>query len=163
MRQFTKKDYESKDGMLTSVWGPGMWHYLHTISFNYPIKPTEKEKNNYKRFIYSLGHTLPCKYCRINYANNLKKHPITSKHLMNRNSFSRYIYNLHNIVNKMLNKPNNLSYNDIKDRYEHFRARCNKTKKRCSTALTGKKTRCILKIVSINNKSKSFQICTKKN
>ena len=27
--------------MLTAVWGPGMWFYLHTMSFNYPLNPTE--------------------------------------------------------------------------------------------------------------------------
>ena len=52
--------------MLTSVWGPSMWHYLHTMSFNYPVKPTPEEKKHYKEFILSLQHVLPCKYCRIN-------------------------------------------------------------------------------------------------
>ena len=32
-------DYKSNDGMLTSVWGPSLWHSLHTISFNYPNNP----------------------------------------------------------------------------------------------------------------------------
>ena len=41
---FDKADYESGDGMLTSVWGPPLWHFLHTMSFNYPTNPTEKEK-----------------------------------------------------------------------------------------------------------------------
>ena len=41
---FTKEDFQSKDGMLTYVWGPSMWHSLHTISFNYPINPTLEEK-----------------------------------------------------------------------------------------------------------------------
>ena len=41
---FAKDDYNSPDGMLTSVWGPPMWHSLHTISFNYPIKPTNEQK-----------------------------------------------------------------------------------------------------------------------
>ena len=26
-RIFTKKNYMSGDGMLTTVWGPSMWHY----------------------------------------------------------------------------------------------------------------------------------------
>ena len=30
--------------MLTTVWGPSMWHYLHTMSFNYPVKPTSLDK-----------------------------------------------------------------------------------------------------------------------
>ena len=41
---FTKKDYNSGDGMITSIWGPSMWHYLHTISFNYPVNPTIIDK-----------------------------------------------------------------------------------------------------------------------
>ena len=28
--------------MLTAVWGPPLWHTLHTISFNYPIKPSKE-------------------------------------------------------------------------------------------------------------------------
>jgi hypothetical protein len=43
----------SSDGMLTSVWGPAAWHLLHTISFNYPINPTEENKKQYK-LIYIL-------------------------------------------------------------------------------------------------------------
>ena len=31
--------------MLTSVWGPPMWHALHTISFNYPVNPSLQQKN----------------------------------------------------------------------------------------------------------------------
>ena len=43
-RIFKKHDFISGDGMLTSVWGPSMWHYLHTMSFNYPINPTKEDK-----------------------------------------------------------------------------------------------------------------------
>ena len=32
-RTYTKKHYQSGDGMVTSVWGPPLWHYLHTMSF----------------------------------------------------------------------------------------------------------------------------------
>ena len=50
-RTFKKKDFISGDGMLTSVWGPSLWHYLHTLSFNYPIHPTEKQKKAHKEQI----------------------------------------------------------------------------------------------------------------
>ena len=43
---FKKQDYESNDGMLTSIWGPSLWHSLHTMSFNYPNKPTKIQKEN---------------------------------------------------------------------------------------------------------------------
>ena len=60
-RTFSRKDYMSGDGMLTSVWGPAAWHLLHTISFNYPINPTEENKKQYKEFVESLANVLPCK------------------------------------------------------------------------------------------------------
>merc|ERR1712054_43761 len=128
-RVFSKKNYSSGDGMITSIWGPNMWHYLHTMSFNYPVNPTRENKKYYKEFIINLQYTLPCKYCRINLKNNFKAHPIKSCHLKDRDSFSRYVYKLHEIVNKMLNKKSNLSYCDVRERYEHFRSRCTNDKK----------------------------------
>ena len=90
--------------MLTSVWGPSLWHTLHTISFNYPVKPTKKDKeDNYKRFILSLKHVLPCKYCGLNFK-NLKDVPLNDKALKNRANFSRWMYNMHEHINKMLGK-----------------------------------------------------------
>ena len=65
-RVFRNKDYLSGDGMLTTIWGPNMWHYLHTLSFNYPIQPTAENKKYYKQFVLNLQYTLPCKYCRNN-------------------------------------------------------------------------------------------------
>jgi hypothetical protein len=103
-RTFKKKDYISGDGMVTTIWGPGMWHFLHTMSFNYPINPTSEDKIHYKSFIENLQYILPCKYCRQNLKRNLKMTPLTSKVMASRDSFSRYVYNLHEIVNKLLNK-----------------------------------------------------------
>ena len=75
-RTFKKRDFQSGDGMLTSVWGPSLWHYLHTLSFNYPWKPTPEQKKYYKKQILILQKTLPCKYCRINLKNKLYKAPL---------------------------------------------------------------------------------------
>jgi hypothetical protein len=91
---FTKKDYNSGDGMLTTVWGPSLWHYLHVMSFNYPNNPTIQEKQYYRNFVLNLQNVLPCKYCRINLKNNFKKNPLKMCHLKNRHAFSYYIYNL---------------------------------------------------------------------
>ena len=72
-RVYSKKDFNSGDGMLTSVWGPSMWHYLHIMSFNYPVKPTSEEKKHYRDFVLNMKHVLPCKYCRINLKTNFKQ------------------------------------------------------------------------------------------
>jgi hypothetical protein len=123
-RIFKKKDYYSGDGMLTTVWGPSMWHYLHTMSFNYPVKPTPLDKKHYKDFMLNLQYVLPCKYCRQNLTNNYKVYPLKASDMANRESFSRYVYHLHEMVNKLLKKKSGLSYCDVRERYEHFRSRC---------------------------------------
>lgn len=165
-RVFTKKHYNAGDGMLTSVWGPAMWHYLHAMSFNYPVKPTQADKKHYRLFVTNLKNVLPCKYCRINLKNNFKQYPLQMCHMKNRESFSKYVYNLHEIINKMLNKKSNLSYADVRERYEHFRSRCikndkpkfvkmnitRKKEKGCTEPLYGKKAKCVINIVPQDNK-----------
>ena len=123
-RVFSDGDFLSGDGFLTTVWGPPMWHYLHTMSFNYPVHPTAADKRNYRAFILGLQHVLPCKYCRTNLKTNFKNHPLRACHLASRDAFSRYVYELHEIINKLLGKTSGLSYCDVRERYEHFRARC---------------------------------------
>lgn len=171
---YSDKDYNSNDGMLTSVWGPSMWHYLHTMSFNYPVNPTEEDKEHYSDFILSLQHVLPCGKCRKNLCKNFKKLPLKKEHMESRESFSRYVYKLHEVVNKMLKKKSGLTYDEVRDRYEHFRARCAKsisemkedieklkqTKNEigCTEPLYGEKSKCILKIVPQNTKCDTLQI-----
>ena len=91
---FTKKDYISNDGMVTSTWGPAFWHYLHTISFNYPNNPSKLQKNKYKQFLLNLQYTLPCKYCRINLTNNFKKYPLNNEIFLNESHF-RVIFTIY--------------------------------------------------------------------
>lgn len=173
-RVFKKTDYNSGDGMLTTAWGPAIWHYLHMMSFNYPVKPTTEDKKHYRDFILNLRYVLPCKYCRINLTNNLKKKPIQMCDMANRETFSRYVYGLHETVNKMLNKKSNLTYCDVRERYEHFRSRCTEEKpkvftfkkngtikkkeKGCTEPLYGKKSKCIINIVPQEDKSATFKI-----
>ena len=172
-RIFKKGDFYSGDGFLTSVWGPPMWHFLHTMSFNYPVEPTQEDKEHYRDFILSLQHVLPCKYCRQNLKTNLKSLPLTMAQMKNRETFSRYVYELHELVNRMLKKKSNLTYCDVRERYEHFRARCteekpvifkytktkkNKKEKGCTEPLYGKKSKCIIKIVPQDTKEQTMQI-----
>ena len=173
-RVFTKKDYISGDGMQTNIWGPAQWHFLHTMSFNYPVNPTLKDKKHYRDYVLNLRYVLPCKYCRINLANNLKKKPLQMCHMKSRETFSRYIYELHETINRMLNKKSNLTYCDVRERYEHFRSRCTdekpkvftfkktttrkKKEKGCTEPLYGKKAKCVINIVPQEDKTATFQM-----
>lgn len=178
-RIFTKKNYDAPDGMTTYAWGPALWHSIHMISFNYPVKPTSNEKKHYRDFMLNLVHVLPCKYCRENLKKNYRIFPLKYCVMKNRDSFSRYVYGLHERINKNLGKDSGLSYCDVRERYEHFRARCSDNKpklfnfkktrknkeKGCTEPLYGKKSKCIIKIVPKNEKGKTFQMdkkCIKK-
>jgi hypothetical protein len=174
-RVFKKGDFYSGDGFLTTVWGPAVWHTLHTISFNYPVSPSVEQKKQYRNFVLSLQNVLPCGACRKNLKTNFKHLPLTMKVMDSRDTFSRYIYNLHELVNRMLKKKSNLTYCDVRERYEHFRSRCidekpkvfkyseitiqkNRKEKGCTEPLYGKKARCILNIVPQDEKGQSIQI-----
>ncbi len=171
---YSTEDYKSNDGMLTTVWGPGMWHFLHTTSFNYPVEPTVEQKQNYRNFVLSLRNVLPCGKCRKNLTKNLRHLPLQMKHMKSRDTFSRYIFALHEHVNKMLHKDSGLTFEEVRERYEHFRARCAKTRKDlakkkkekgCIVPLYGEKSKCVLKIVPQSTKCETLQIdkkCVKK-
>ena len=82
------------------------------------------------------------------------------------------IYNLHEVVNKLLNKNSNLSYCQVRERYENFRSRCTiqdkdknifnykklKKEKGCTTPLYGNKSKCVINIVPQEKKCKTLKI-----
>jgi hypothetical protein len=165
--------------MLTTVWGPSTWHLLHTMSFNYPVNPSNKDKINYRNFILNLQNVLPCGKCRNNLKLNFKKLPLRRQDMKNRATFSLYIYKLHELVNTMLGKVSGLSYSDVRERYEHFRSRCAKSisdyekemllqkkdEKGCTEPIYGEKSKCVLKIVPQDTLCDTFTIdekCVKK-
>ena len=168
------------NGLMTRLWGPSGWLFLHCVTFGYPFKidpnnPEHLEKqNDYYRFFYYLGKVLPCKYCRINLTKNLKQKPLEMCHMANRETFSRYIYELHELVNKMLGKKSHLTYCDVRERYEHFRSRCTEERpkifnfvkvdskkekeKGCTEPLYGKKSKCVINIVPKEDKVATFKM-----
>ena len=164
---FTEKDYQSGDGIITGVWGPPLWFSLHCLSFNYPIKPTKDQQEYYYNFFINLKNILPCSYCRDNLKKNFEVLPLTKKVLKNRDSFSRWVYELHELVNKMLGKKSNLTFEEVRNRFEHFRSRCltnpekkqevkNKIENGCTEPLHGVKSRCTINIVPKTSKKETF-------
>jgi len=143
------------NGFSSNIFGPPLWLFLHIISFNYPINPTIDDKNNYRNFIINLQNVLPCKTCRENLTKNFKQLPLTMKDMESRETFSKYIYNLHNVINKMLHKRIQITYDEVKNKYEDYRAKCDVKKKTvknkhvgCVVTLKSKhKKKCIIKIV----------------
>lgn len=175
---FSKQDYESDNGMLTDIWGACQWHVLHTMSFNYPTHPSTEQKKWYRDHLLNLVHVLPCGKCRKNLEANFKKLPLRESHMESRATFSRYVYDLHEVVNQMLHKQSGLTYTQVRDRYERFRARCTltpapsgpsplvptaaqekgKPESGCTVPLAGKKQKCVLSIVPKTKKCAAFNI-----
>jgi hypothetical protein len=120
---YSKDDYESNDGMLTTIWGPGIWHYLHTMSFNYPVNPTSEDREHYRDFVLSLQYVLPCGKCRKNLRKNFKKLPLTMELMGSRETFSKYIYDLHEVVNTMLKKKSGLTFEEVREHNEQYRTK----------------------------------------
>lgn len=117
----------SQNGLITKIWGPHMWITLHSITFGYPINPTEENKIKYKKFFRLVGDLLPCFHCRESY-NNFIKCGITKLDdsvFENRESLTKWLYYVHEAVNKKLGVDYGVSYEDVVIRYESYRASCN--------------------------------------
>jgi hypothetical protein len=89
--------------MEPEIWGPHGWIFLHTITLNYPHRPTMYDKEQYKNFFLNLQNVLPCKYCSHNYKLHLKKYPIT-KFLDSKKDLVQWLIHIHNEVNIIFNK-----------------------------------------------------------
>ena len=166
---FKKSDLNSNNGMLTSVWGPSMWFTLHIISFNYPVEPTLKQKQEYFNFFKNLGKILPCSYCRKNYKKNIKTVKLNMAVMKNRHTLSLWLYKLHNEINKMLGKKSDLTYCQVRERYEMFRSRCllknekDNLQKRikelgCTKSFYGLKSKSVINIVPRTTRCKTIKI-----
>ena len=151
------------NGLMTRIWGPSGWLFLHCVTFGYPYKidPTNKEhiekQNDYYRFFYYLGKVLPCKYCRISYMDFFTEHSIM-KALGTRKDLTKWLYDIHNLVNDKLGAPQceRPSFEDVETQYQSYRASCKPltTKERidnagkgCIAPADGKPKRSVIKVV----------------
>ncbi len=83
-------------------WGPHLWFFLHTVSFNFPENPSFKNKTDYNDFYNSLKNMIPCELCKTHYIQHLE---ISPPDLSGRNALVKWTIDLHNKVNKQLGKP----------------------------------------------------------
>lgn len=90
--------------MKPSSWGKYLWTSIHFIALGYPDNPTEEDVINYKYFFINLWKVIPCYKCSLNYKKHLQELPITNDTLKNRHNLFKWTVDLHNIVNRDLNK-----------------------------------------------------------
>ncbi len=88
-----------------NIWGKHGWKFLHYITFTYPEKPTNEEKEIYKTFFTHVGKVLPCFSCKNNYNNHLTKFPLNDDTLKSKKTLVKWLVNIHNEVNLATGKP----------------------------------------------------------
>ena len=117
--------------MDTRFWGPDGWKIFHSIAEGYPDKPTNDERYMYGCFFKCLRFVLPCIYCRISFKEYSEKLQVDD-HLDSKESLTKWMYNMHNLVNDKLRTQgflheNDPSYVDIKTKYKNFISEVNKS------------------------------------
>ena len=100
-----------------------IWITLHMITLDYPSSPTTQQRLEYTQWFELLGKVLPCSACRNHFPENLKKiHYDSKKDFLNRTTFARLGWRLHNLVNANLNKKLTVPWEDFLTFYEQLRA-----------------------------------------
>lgn len=148
------------NGLMTKIWGPPGWLFLHCVTMGYPYKidNTNPEhlfrKDETKKFFESLGNVLPCVYCRKSYNTFLNNNPLTDKILDSRENVARWFYNIHNLVNAKLGVSQDEipTFSKFYNQYEMFRAKCGQSKLGCTTPKDKVKKKSIIKIVDSEGK-----------
>jgi len=110
--------------MHPEIWGPSGWLFLHTITFNYPINPTQEQKIKHKELFENLVYTLPCARCAQHYSNNLKIYPLDEA-LKKKDTLINWLIDIHNEVNKK-NGKRVYSYEEVRQIYKDMFSMKNK-------------------------------------
>lgn len=120
-------DYKN-NGLVTKLWGGPGWIFNHSITFGYPLHPTSEQKQYYREYFIALGNVLPCKFCRESYQKfiTMGDTALTDHDLENRETLTKWFYRVHNAVNNKLEIDYGVTYEDVIQKYESFRAKCGK-------------------------------------
>lgn len=86
------------------VWGTDLWKTCHRLSLAYPEMPTQKQKQAARSFFSSLGSLLPCPGCRRHYDSYFKQ-TFRNGSVASREALVKWVYDLHEEVNRRLGKP----------------------------------------------------------
>ena len=95
-------------GLTPDVWGPAGWTFLHAITFEFPIEPTEMECIDMALFLSSMSYLLPCPDCCKHFQAELAKYDICPECPIvtgGRKILGPWLVKVHNDINRRLGKP----------------------------------------------------------
>jgi len=93
------------------IWGPHYWFFLHTIAMSYPVHPNAVTKKKYYDFVQNIPLFIPVESMAGEFSKLLDQYPV-QPYLDNKESFIRWMWFIHNKINKKLEKPQ-ISLNDF--------------------------------------------------
>jgi hypothetical protein len=125
------------NGLITKIWGPHFWISMHSTAYCYPLNPSDSDKDNYYNYYKVIGDVLPCFYCRQSYKEFIEVGitKLDKTIFESRDNLTKWVYYMHEAVNKKLGVDYGISYEDVSNRYNSYRAEC--VKKPVSDTSTG--------------------------
>ena len=92
-------------GIEPTIWGPPTWAAIHLICLGAPENFKGSDQLSYKKFFDALPFVLPCEKCKQHLQQHLEKHTMDGALSGGRKTLFAWSVELHNIVNRSLNKP----------------------------------------------------------
>jgi hypothetical protein len=115
------KTIMSYPASFVEFFGPSTWKAMHSIAFSYgndPFHPSAEEHKAAIDFFGALKYLIPCHLCRRHYTEYIEQHPIKAD---SRDELARWVFDLHNSVNKRTEKPE-MSYAEVSKMYAGYDA-----------------------------------------
>lgn len=92
-----------KSNINPKLWGPHFWQTFHFTAYGYPSNPNSTDKSAYKTFYIHFMKILPCDKCSVS-SQEIIDTSLLEKALESKETLIRWTYDLHDKVNKKLNK-----------------------------------------------------------
>jgi hypothetical protein len=89
----------------TEGWGGDFWRVAHSVTFQHPDNPTEEDKRIVRAFFHVFSDVVPCSSCGEHFKQHMIDYPLTDEVLANKENLSRWLHEIHNIVNHGIGKP----------------------------------------------------------
>jgi hypothetical protein len=114
------------------TWGPHLWEFLHIYTATYPINADLQTISKARYFFESIANNLPCEICSKEFLIIITKGVknkisiLDHKILSGRDSFFKWLYDVHDYVNKNKKissgeyRTISPSFDNIKKKYKDY-------------------------------------------